>query len=106
MPGVFDSVPWPDPFLNFVIPLDFVYLDFLNVVDHCTLFAPFFDTFALHMMAPWFLLTGVFAAFAVARCCCRRTDGRRSKHTEKLYQVLILGVLMMCECFVFMHVCM
>ena len=91
MPGVLDSVPWPDKFLNFAIPLNFIYLDFLKVIDHCSLFAPFYDTFTLHMMAPGFLLIAVFTAHFVARKFKWQKNTRR---VEILYQVLILGVLM------------
>ena len=94
IPGVFPSVPWPQTFIEFTLPLSFVNLDFLTVFaeSQCSLAVSFFDAFTLHMMLPAFLVLAVISAYLAAAMCAKTTLNRRK---ELLSQILILLVLIL-----------
>jgi hypothetical protein len=95
VPGVFPSAPWPQPFIEFTLPLSFVNLDFLTVFaeSQCSLAVPFFDAFVLHMMLPAVLVLAVVLAYFAASSECSKTTKNRRK--ELLSQILIILVLIL-----------
>ena len=93
IPGVFPSVPWPQLFIEFTLPLSFVNLDFLAVFaeSQCSLAVSFFDAFVLHMMLPAVLVFAVsLAYFAAASRCSKTTKNRRKELLSQLFILLVL----------------
>ena len=74
MPGVMDSVPWPEPFLRFALPLGLANLDFLAVLSEtgCELNVRFYDKFILHMILPVGCLITIVLAYLIAKLCCTK----------------------------------
>jgi len=96
IPGVFPAVPWPQPFIDFTLPLSFVYLDFLVAFSEgqCSMAVPFFDAFTLHMMLPLFLFVAVTLAYFAATGCsqivARTSKDRRKDLAMQMFILLVL----------------
>jgi hypothetical protein len=99
MPGVLDGVPWPQPFLEFALPLGLANLDFLSVLAKtgCSLNVRFYDKFVLHMILPvGCLITICLAYFVATKCCVKKNDvARQSLVKETASKAVILVVLLL-----------
>lgn len=99
MPGVLDGVPWPQPFLEFALPLGLANLDFLSVLAKtgCSLNVRFYDKFVLHMILPvGCLITICLAYFVATKCCVKKIDvARQSLVKETASKAVILVVLLL-----------
>jgi len=95
MPGVFDNVPWPVPFVDFTFTLRFVNLDFLSVFikSSCSLSVPFLDQFVLHMILPVLLMLSILLAYVCSLCCLKANKKKLKRSQELKFQLLLLGVL-------------
>lgn len=89
IPEVYDNVPWPSNFLEFVIPMKMINLDFFSVTDRCTLAINFFDKFSLHMLLPPMIFLSAFGGY-YASGLCLRTRKQLANREEQIWQVLIL----------------
>ena len=91
------QVPWPTDFLDFVVPINLVNLDFLSVfmAGSCSLSVPFLDQFVLHMLLPVLLLFCVFLAFKCSRLFLRSKKQKLVRMDELKYQIIVLGALVL-----------
>jgi len=100
MPGVYDNVPWPRPFLEFTFPLDALNLDFLSFFSNaqCSLAVPFLERLVLHMALPSLLFIAVVSAYFTTKHCTSYPNSLKSqrklaRNRQVMYQTLILLIL-------------
>ena len=96
MPSVYDNVPWPTYFLDFLVPLNFFNLDLsIFLKAQCTLSIPFLDQFMLHMMLPVGAIASIALAHVLVSCTCKRKKKQRVRNKQLTTQLFIVAVLLL-----------
>ena len=101
MPGVYDNVPWPEPFIAFTMPFTFFNLDLTFFLGaYCSLSISFLEQFIIHMVLPIFAFLTIYLANVLVSTTCKRKKKMRARNGQLTIQMMIVAVLLMCESFV------
>jgi hypothetical protein len=95
MPGVMESVPWPDLFLSFSLPLSAVNFNFLSFVSFssCGLNLRFPQQFVVQMALPIFLSLACGCAYLLSNICGKSGASSRQHRSAQALKFLISIVL-------------
>jgi len=95
MPGVMESVPWPEMFVQFSVPFTAVNLNFMGIFaqSSCGLSLRFPQQFIVHMALPIFLVIAAIVAYVMSNICGKKEKKQhRFAQTMKIIILLILLV--------------
>ena len=73
VPSVMESVPWPELFMSFAVPLTAINLNFMGIfsIASCSLSVLFPHQFIISMGTPIVILIAVLLAYCASGCCAK-----------------------------------
>jgi hypothetical protein len=92
LPGVMESVAWPEIFVSFTVPLMAINIDVMSIFAQsaCSMAILFPKQFIVHMSMPLFILLTVLFAYFCSNICGKKTKEAKQQRSAQTFKIILV----------------